>query len=453
MKHKHAFLLIALSLSSISLKTQTIRLNFPYFAGKAYDFILFQGDKTLTVAKDTIPPDGKFELIIPKEYAPYTGMCRWLITNSEKGGGLDMEIQGRDFSVDCLAEMPNEKNIIYTKNSGPHILDSLYRRQEEILARHSAMQQALAVFSKKDKDYPIFEQQSQAQIRDFRAFRSNLEGSQAYTVKFLQILNIVRGIGFQLGKNDYDKAKGLAQYVADQLDWSALFTSGHWTSVIGAWLSAHTQVLKDPYTFAEDFAKIGNRIADSRLYTDFASRIASFLTQQGRDDLISMISQTVVNSGKISSYEGLLSVYTTGAVGGQAADLVLPDNKDMNGMKTSGLILKSADFVSGGYQKTMLLFYEAGCPGCEMLLKDLVPKYDSLKAEKVRVIAISADQDEASFRSRSKNFPWKDTFCDYQGMRGVNFKSYGVAGTPTVFIIDKTGKIEKRTAGFEEFQK
>lgn len=449
MKHKQTFLLIALSLSSISLKTQTIRLNFPYFAGKAYDFILFQGDKTLTVAKDTIPPDGKFELIIPKEYAPYTGMCRWLLTNTKEGGGLDIEVPGHDFSVECLAEHPDDKNIIYTKNRAPGMLDSLYRRQEEILTRYKAMQQALAVFSKTDEDYPVFEQQVKKQSRDYTIFHSMLQANLSYTAKFLYIVNLVRGVEFRLGETEPEKAKNLVRYAADTLDWKALFTSGHWTPVIDSWLTAHTQVLKDPYSFAEDFEKIGNRIPDAYIYSDFADRVAYFLTRQGRDDLIGLIAQTVVGSRKISKYDGPSKVYITGAVGTQAADLVI------TGTKGSGadMVLKSAGFVSAGYQKAMLLFYEAGCPGCERLLEGLLPKYDSLKAEGVRVIAISADPDEASFRSRSKNFPWKDTFCDYQGMSGVNFKNYGVVGTPTVFIIDKTGKIEKRTAGFEEFQK
>ena len=59
---------------------QKIDMYFPHFGGKTYDFMIFQGDKHQTLVQGTIPEDGKFTLSIPKEYAPYTGMSRWLHT-------------------------------------------------------------------------------------------------------------------------------------------------------------------------------------------------------------------------------------------------------------------------------------------------------------------------------------------------------------------------------------
>ncbi len=93
---------------------QNISMEFPAFAGKTYDFVIFQGSKTITALQDTIPADGKFTLQIPKQYAPYTGMSRWLITGTAEGGGLDMAIPGYDFSVSCLSATPDNENISYT---------------------------------------------------------------------------------------------------------------------------------------------------------------------------------------------------------------------------------------------------------------------------------------------------------------------------------------------------
>jgi hypothetical protein len=428
---------------------QTIRMYFPHFAGKTYDFILFQGDKQV-VLKDTIPPGGRFTLVVPKALRPYTGMSRWLLTNNQEGGGLDMIIPGRDFSVSCQDPHPSDSSIVYAGNAEVARLIALNRTQEQLLARYGVMQQALLSFSKSEASYPVFVKEAKRQGNLYADFQDGLDKDSGYAAKFLRIVNFTRGIGPGLDGTEYERVQGISRYIADRLDWEALFTSGHWTTIISSWIDMHTRVLKDPYGFAEDFAKIGSRITDPALYTDFAGRTAYFLTRQGRDDLIGSIAQTVVSSGKVDKYEGSLKVYTHGAVGTQAPDLVLSHGKDSVGVKIPDVVFKASEFCSGGYKKTMLVFYEAGCMGCEMLLKDLLPKYDSLKADGVRVIAVSADLDEASFKGRSKAFPWKDNYCDYAGMNGVNFKNYGVAGTPTVFWIAPDGRIEKREAGIRE---
>ena len=71
-------LFIFLCVVSNGAIAQSISMEFPAFAGKTYDFIIFQGSKSTTVVQDTIPQNGKFKLTIPAQYAPYTGMCRWV---------------------------------------------------------------------------------------------------------------------------------------------------------------------------------------------------------------------------------------------------------------------------------------------------------------------------------------------------------------------------------------
>ena len=66
-------------LSFFNCFAQKIEMLWPAFAGKTYDFIIFQGDKQVTAQQDTIAKDGSFVLSVPQEYAPYTGMCRWFL--------------------------------------------------------------------------------------------------------------------------------------------------------------------------------------------------------------------------------------------------------------------------------------------------------------------------------------------------------------------------------------
>jgi hypothetical protein len=55
---------------AINSFSQSVSMDFPAFAGKTYDFIIFQGSKNEKIIQDTIPANGKFTLTIPKKYAP-----------------------------------------------------------------------------------------------------------------------------------------------------------------------------------------------------------------------------------------------------------------------------------------------------------------------------------------------------------------------------------------------
>ncbi|MCA1787777.1 MAG: peroxiredoxin family protein [Desulfobacteraceae bacterium] len=99
---------------------------------------------------------------------------------------------------------------------------------------------------------------------------------------------------------------------------------------------------------------------------------------------------------------------------------------------------------------TILLFYQGECPLCEDALIDLANKYQRLKEQSVRVIAISADTTDKSFEKKLAYHQWPDNYCDFSGMSGVNFTNYGVLGVPTIFLLDQEGVILKKTAMVDE---
>ena len=94
-----------------------------------------------------------------------------------------------------------------------------------------------------------------------------------------------------------------------------------------------------------------------------------------------------------------------------------------------------------GVNSTLVLFYDGGCGICQNLLDELDRNYDKLKAKGVRVVTISADVDQDSFEKKIAKYPWADKLCDYQSFNGINFKRFGIAATPTMFLIDKDGVV------------
>ena len=160
----------------------------------------------------------------------------------------------------------------------------------------------------------------------------------------------------------------------------------------------------------------------------------------------------VVNgSHKILGYEGSMLGYKNALVGSKAPDLVFREHiGSKDGHNHRDVIMKSAELANGDYHKTLLIFYESGCGPCENLLQQLPGNYENIRKKGIRIIAVSSDTDENIFKTRSKDFPWKDTYCDYEGKAGINFSNYGAIATPTIFLIDRSGKIEAKMASLHD---
>ncbi|AQW92539.1 hypothetical protein [Elizabethkingia anophelis] len=284
-------------------------MNFPKFVGKSYDFIIFQGTKQKTLIQGVIPDDGKFILNMPKEFAVYEGMSRWLITGTKEGGGLDMYIPGHDFSVSCLDSQPNDKNIVYIDNSGNTELNSIYQQQDGILSRYQAMLLAIKSYDVSSSYYSFFKSELNKQKQEYMVFQQNLRKRKDYISQFLLILNITRGMGGVLTNIENEKGKDISHYISHNLNWDYLYTSGHWSEVIETFVSIHAHVMKDFLGFLEDFKMISDRISSPEIYTDFCERLTYYLKQIGKDEYITKIAPIVISSGKVTHYDGILSAY------------------------------------------------------------------------------------------------------------------------------------------------
>lgn len=237
----------------------------------------------------------------------------------------------------------------------------------------------------------------------------------------------------------------ILRYITNELDWATLYTSGHWTTIIDTWLNIHARLIKNPEQFSKDFQTISVKINSPVIYTNLAKTIAHNLSREGQDEYIRAIAPIIKGSGKITQYNGELETYTKGTIGSQAPDLII-QKQETNGNKqiSKTQTLKIADKA---YQHTILFFYRStDCQVCNEQLQQLTTNYQSLMSKGIRIITLSADKDKAAYNSKSKAFPWKDTYHDYKGEKSENFKNYSVTGVPTIILIDNVGKILSRGA-------
>lgn len=426
--------------------SQSIRMEFPAFAGKTYDFIIFQGSQQVTVQQDTIPANGNFSLQVPQEYAPYTGMSRWLITGTAEGGGLDMAIPGYDFSVRCAATQPTNENITYTGFDAVNELNRLNSEQQQIIDKFETMSRAAQLYKDEPKLYENFNAEKEKQTIAYEVFQKELKQIENFNAQFLPIVNLTKGIPHKL-TDDYDlKAKLVNEFITGELNFNDLYVSGHWTGIIQSWVVLQINVVNDSTLFVADFKKISDRIPSPTQYTDFVGKVTYYLTKYSKDAYVEAIAKTVLNSGKITEYLGSLAVYKKAMVGMQAPDIILTEHiGNVSDHKYQTKTVASNTLVKKGFNYSLLFFYESGCGPCQQTIEDLNANYTDLVADGISITAYAADTNQEDFNFTKETLAWKDnTFCDFKGMKGVNFTNYGVLGTPTMFIINKQGVIVKK---------
>ena len=429
--------LVVFSIYTIFLATplsaQRIALHFPYFSGQQYDFLLMRGERTDTVQSGAIPADGRVTLELPKDRAGYAGMVRWLLRS---GGGLDMVWNKESFSVECLSATPSEENIVFNGSVENPFLNKNFFEQEQLLAQYEAMDLAIKAYPSDAPMYATF-QAEQARLKQvYATFQAKLAETNLYAARFREIVNFTRGIGTSLGVSEEERAHQADDFLSRRMSWDALYTSNHWGGVIYSWVQLHLYAIKNDAAFAASARRILARIPDPERYTAFCERMAYYFTQNSKDSLLASLAPDIRASGKLNRSDGLLAQLNAVQPGEQAPDLLV-----------AGSSLKSSSLSKKG---TVLVFYQSGCGPCETTMQQLLANYKLLTDNGYRLITISADTDLNVFKETAGAHPWKDKFCDGQGFNGQNFRSYGVAGTPTLFVVDQKGIIRTRVGGLPE---
>lgn len=426
------------------LSAQQFTLHFPHFAGQAYDILFMRGERADTVATGILPADGRLVFPLPEGRKQYAGMVRWLLRS---GGGLDMVVNGEDFKVECLSPEPNEGNIVFSGTRENTFLNSNFYEQEKLLGQYEAIRMAIQAYPKDSPLYATFEGELQRLSSAYTAFQRELAATPLYAARFREIVNFTRGISRSLGGDEAQRAAEADDFLSRQMSWAALYTSNHWGGVIYSWVQLHLYAIKSDSAFAGSARRILSRLPNPELYTAFCERMAYYFVQNGKDSLLASIAPDIRASGMLMRSDGLLAQLSAVQPGELAPDLVIAGGGTSDGRLQNPQILKASALST---KATILVFYQSGCGPCETTMQQLQANYKLLADKGYRVMTISGDTDLKLFGETARSHPWKDKFCDGQGFEGQNFRRYGVAGTPTLFVVDNRGQIRTRAGGLPE---
>jgi len=445
--NKKFLYLTGLFLASFGATAQTITIEFPYFAGKTYDFKIVQGNELIVLQNDTIPKGGKVQLTIPEKYKGYKGMALWYITNSRDGGGLDLVINNEGFSVTCLDSIPSPKSIVYENTKENIFAANNYQEQQAIFAKHDAMLYATRAYDKSHALYPVFEKEYAVIIEAYNQYVRELKKTDLYAARFREITNITMGVGTIITQDENLKAANINDIIVNQLDYEVLYTSNHWGGIINTWVQLQTMVLKDDGQMIKEARILLNRMPNNQIYTDFLNSLTYELTKAGKDNVITALRPEIKTDNKLLNYDKYLSIYLKD-LSTQVPNLEIIEHTDYENGHSQ--VEKIIDLSKMKGKHTLLVFYQTGCGPCEELMTGLQGNFKDLTAKGIELITISADTDENIFKNAAAQFPWENKYCDLKGMGGINFENYAVIGTPTLFLLNNKGEVLQKMATISE---
>lgn len=426
---KNIFIFLSIIGLINNIEAQTIHVSLPHFSGKEYTYVIMKGDKKDTiVAKGKLDSKGKTILQLPPSQKGYVGISSFQLT---EGGGLDLVLNNENFTVSCNETQPTLDNIKFIESPENEFMIKQYQKQQQVLEKASIINAALQLYVKGDSIYTGLEKEYEKLKQRFTAVQLGTKQSKLYASRFIEMNNFLQGIGSSLDQNETDKSQQYRDFFRNKVNMEWLYTSNLWSPVISSWFTMHNNVIKNDNLLLEDAKAILERIPSKPVYTAFADKLVFFMSKAGKDELVSSLGNYIAASGKIENPgHNLLA-----AMGGP-----------QTGMKAPELIWKEGNYSFDKKQKTLLVFYETGCNNCDNEINLLIGNYQELQKKGYEVVTAASDVDPAEYQKNADRFPWKKKFSDFRGQAGYNFISFGVIGTPTIFVIDENGMITGRYA-------
>ena len=401
--------LIILSLATTifsCIHAQSVSLEFPHFAGQEWYMTAFCGEGIDTITAGRLDSQGKTHITLSAKYKNYRGMTQWLLRS---GGGLDIIVAGNeDITVSCLEAEPSEESIKYINTYENNYLNDRHHLQQAILEKINAMRIAEKTYEKDNEMLPIFKKELKKQEILYNRQQEETASSQFYASRFAQIVNITRGLPPVLSSDDEVNKTAIKDFIVKNMDFTVLYTSGHWTNVLDQWLGWYINIPENEMAFTTDFSTLKNRITDTFVQTAFVQSIRKILEREKRNDLALLTTQQqapVLVQGK------------------------LPRGK-----------------------KIILAFYDSGCSSCNIQLDELSKRYPELVKKNYEVLSFAADIDKLIFEQGSKSFPWTGKYCDLKSFEGPDFVNYRIMGTPTFFLINEKGIIQGLSARIKDLK-
>jgi len=410
---KRLSIIVCQLLIATILSAQTIEINLPSCLGQPYVFCLAQGAKQDTILIGKMAEQGKTIIVLPEEYASYRGVGSLSIQNCKS---LNIVLNGESKIEINEKRGFDDFEVLFDQSEENGFMEDMIARQQQLIEKYQLIRSGLPLWQMKDVFYVSLRQEQMNLERQYFAHQTEISQSPLYAARLIEILSCLTGTGNSL--NQPQEAVRFAQqkFIAEKLDFDDLYTSGFWQLTMDFW---HELNMEDDALLLSDSRKMLDRINDIYIRRELTQSLIRLFSQYGKDYLLAELG---------TEY------------------LTMP----LNGQLAPEIQIGETSFLP---KNSLLVFYETGCGSCHNELEMLKNRYSLLADNQIRVISISADISQEVFEYTSSGFLWEDKICDFDGFDGVNFRNYGIVGTPTFILTDKEGIVRGRYAQLKELLK
>ena len=395
------------------LSAQTIEVNLPSCLGLPYVFCLAQGAKQDTILTGKIAEQGKTIILLPEEYASYRGVGSLSIQNCKS---LNMILNGEPKIVINEKRALDDFEVTFTQSKENGFMDEMIARQQQLIEKYRLVESGLNFWQMKDLFYVSLAQERKELERQYIAHQMGINQSPLYAARLIEILSCLTGTGTVFNQSQEAVRFAQQKFIAEKLDFDDLYTSGFWQLTMDFWGELN---MENDSLLLSDSRKMLDRVSDIYIRRELTQSFIRLFSLYGKDYLLAELG---------TEY------------------LTMP----LNGQLAPEIHTRGTSFLS---KNSLLVFYETGCGSCHNELEMLKNRYSLLADNQIRVISIAADTSQEVFEYTSSGFLWEDKFCDFEGFDGVNFRNYGIVGTPTFILIDENGIVRGRYAQLKELLK
>jgi len=406
-------LIVCQLLITMILSAQTIEVNLPSCLGQSYVFCLAQGAKQDTILTGKIAEQGKTIIVLPKEYASYRGVGSLSIQNCKS---LNLILNGESKIVINERRSFDDFEVTFEQSEENRFMEDLIARQQQLIDKYRLVESGLSLWQMKDLFYVSLNQEKRDLERQYTAHQMEINQSSLYAARLIEILSCLTGTSNSLNQSQEAVRFAQQKFIAEKLDFDDLYTSGFWQLTMDFWGELN---MENDALLISDSRKMLDRVSDIYIRRELTQSFIRLFSLYGKDYLLAELG---------TEY------------------LTMP----LNGQLAPEIQIGDTSFLP---KNSLLVFYETGCGSCHNELEMLKNRYNLLADNQIRVISIAADTSKEVFEYTSSGFLWEDKFCDFEGFDGVNFRNYGIVGTPTFILIDENGIVRGRYAQLKELLK
>jgi thiol-disulfide isomerase/thioredoxin len=436
----HLFVLLI----TLNLSAQELTLSLSQYPNNHAIIVAVHGVRKDTIGTIQLDNKGKGTLTY-KTKQPLTGLVNLTVKNKEHLSFDFVLAPNENPILSCDGEYVHSQNVALLYSPENDCLNRWFDAVAQYKQKISINKELSKLYLPKTSFFKLLETEKKETEQQFQKLTDTLNNSPLFAAKYMKFKMGQEEKLAKVWESNDERTK--AKNYFTQIDFDALYGTSMWFSTVNSCIEAFVKEGVYYQTFGSDVVRNLKRIKNQQVYEDFIDATISvtekFSWNIDQDAIVDFIIEDNRIKKPTLKLQKIIEAHNL-TIGKKAPDLFITTPYGTN-IKTT--VLKTSELKS---KYTLLLFYQSDCGHCKTTIEGLKNNFIDLDQKGIKIISIAGDNDIETFKITATQFPWKDFYCDTNGMNGINFKNYAVLGTPTIFVLDHKGIILSKMATITE---